>query len=113
MSLHPDYPPDFHFRHKNLYYKVGTHGFLFVWIRGAWKRSTIDKSKGKMSIKDLRLQKILGILQLSSTQQMNIVEVNGKHQIISGPKLLLELPNSDFDEMTVHAILEKAGVKER
>ncbi len=106
-NLCPIRPTDFQFRHKDLYYKIGTHGFLFVWVRGGWNRSTIDKSRGTMNAKDERLSKILGILQLCSTRKINIVEVKLKYQFFSGNTLLLELSNKEFYDLTVHDILER------
>ena len=57
-----------------------------------------------------RINKLLGILQCSATQQINVIEVKPNVQILSGDRLLLELSDEEFDEMTVHEILEKAGV---
>ena len=50
MSIRDQKPPD-HYTQKinDLYYKVGKYGIVFVWIDGAWIRSTktVDEVIGK------------------------------------------------------------------
>jgi hypothetical protein len=57
-----------------------------------------------------RLNKTLGILQ-SANLPIRITENDrGFMQILSDDKLLLVITAKEFDQLTVHEILEKAGV---
>jgi hypothetical protein len=57
-----------------------------------------------------RLNKTLGMLQ-SANLPFRVVESDtGIMQLFSDDKLLLEITAEEFDQLTVHEILEKAGV---
>jgi hypothetical protein len=65
-------------------------------------------------MKNKRLNKTLGILQ-SATIPIRISRQipesdTGIMQLFSDDKLLLEITTEEFDQLTVHEILEKAGV---
>ena len=108
-NLYPLKPDDAQYYKEGTHYKVGTHGLLYHWINGGWIRSGKDHTQGK-NMKDARFDKILGILGSSASQQINVVKVARKYQLLSGDKLLLEISTQEFDKLTVHEILKKAGV---
>ena len=109
-NLYPRKPEDAQYYRNGMYYKVGRHCLLYHWLNGHWIRSAKDQTRGKKSMKDARFNKILGMLQSAATEQINIVLVNKRYQIISGDKLLLELSLKQFDKLSANEILKKAGV---